>query len=717
MLAGQFALFAAAGSGRSPVLAQGGPAPFDLGETLFVYDYIERDRDADGLKDNLEHALAEQFKPIFVFDSKENHRRSDEPRVLFQVRPEGCIGQGCPTPWVVRIKFGFLYQEDGGYGESSICKNAHNGDNQGATFKLESYTGRSWNLVEIDNAPFFWPQPVNMPYHYGNTPQWEGSHVLIYMSSHKHHQYFSTAYDEEDSVYSDWNCSDDVDGKGARIPANLISPLADKRPNNVGEPHAHSPAYFIGKLDSFGYKGEDAWSDKDFTGGLADDKEEGDTGDTTGLKQMWWTTGDFDFWFGNGFTYRPLAVIKGRVTDSNGKPIPGVKLYYRNIDPLGVVFGGGRGPWATLPVDANGNYEARLFGSLYTIRPAASQYDFTDVPRPVHAKEGEVTVRNFVGTRPPVSIGSIRQDIGEVETIERDQRIQRVISVSNAALKELGVLHIAAPDRMVGPDPKALDKGVGEDDPLIELPRQFTMGVHLDSVLDSDGNPAKTPGEISYTIPKVTVNHLGQTQIGPTLPKLGGPVAGARLRARLVFGKGLTPLAEGRGGNSGWAEVTTTARGDAFWMLRSGVHPGWTRLEVEVIENPANPWVVGSLKTDRIEIQPALHGDDSLTNPRLTLRALPTFNPGARWWGGGGVGRRSILSNKSVSRVLLRGDINLDDVIDAKDLKLLGTAKGKRDGETGYRPAADLNYDGVVDEKDEAALQQNMARIIKTRRR
>ena len=110
-------------------------------------------------------------------------------------------------------------------------------------------------------------------------------------------------------------------------------------------------------------------------------------------------------------------------------------------------------------------------------------------------------------TRPPVSIGSLRQGVGEVETIERDQRNQRVINVSNEALKELGVLHIAAPDRMVAPDPKALDKGVGEDDPLIELPRQFTIGVHLNGVLDSDGNPAKSRTRFRRSPSIISVRH------------------------------------------------------------------------------------------------------------------------------------------------------------------------------------------------------------------
>ena len=271
------------------VLSQAVPPAVYLDEIIFTNDQAALDRDKDGLKDNLEYQLAEHIKPLLVFDSSEQHRLPHEPVVLFQVRPLGCIGSGCATPWKVGISFVFLFKTDGGYGPSSWCKDAHNGDAQSASFELESNNGQSWKLTKINNGVFTWPQtPV----------QWyQGTHATIYMSGHKHHQFFSTAYDEKNSPYSKWGCNDDVNGRGARIFPNLISSYPDRRYNNVGEPAAHSADYFINSLDAFGYPRENAWSTKPFTGGLPDQ------GGTSSVESTWMKN---PFQFGNGFsTYVP----------------------------------------------------------------------------------------------------------------------------------------------------------------------------------------------------------------------------------------------------------------------------------------------------------------------------------------------------------------------------------------------------------------------------
>jgi hypothetical protein len=267
-----------------------------LDEVLFTYD-DELDHDLDGLKDNLEYQLAEHFKPLLVFDSAEGDRAPHEPVTLFQVRPEGCIGLGCGIPWRVVITFAFLFLRDGGYGPSSDCKDAHAGDTQDATFNLASHDGQSWSLTKIQNGKFSWDWPASF------SPQWhEGTHPIIYMSAHKHHQYFSTAYDGKNSPYSSWGCNDDVNGRGVQVFPNLISPYPDQRPNNVGEgytslgepaPDAHSPEYFINSLGAFGYPGENAWSTKYFVGKAA-----------RPVANLWVKS---PFQFGEGFsTYVPL---------------------------------------------------------------------------------------------------------------------------------------------------------------------------------------------------------------------------------------------------------------------------------------------------------------------------------------------------------------------------------------------------------------------------
>ena len=52
-------------------------------------------------------------------------------------------------------------------------------------------------------------------------------------------------------------------------------------------------------------------------------------------------------------------------------------------------------------------------------------------------------------------------------------------------------------------------------------------------------------------------------------------------------------------------------------------------------------------------------------------------------------------------------NINGDDVVDYRDLAILGTAYGSKKGDPAYQEAADLNGDGIVDYKDLAILGAN----------
>ena len=244
------------------------------------------DRDQDGLPDHLERQLAEQFKPYFIFDSAEKARRSKEPVVLFQVRPEGCIGQGCKKPYRVWIRYAALFAKDGGYGPSSDCGNTHNGDHVLIDVIIVNKTGWDsvgiglrWRLAYIKNWEFEWPSWSAK--FYPHQSNFGHRHPIIFLSAHKHHQYFDTNRDEKDSIYSDYGCNDDVNGKGAKIFSNLISPLKNGLPNNVGEPESHNEAYFINSLQAFGYLGENAWSGKPFRGGHGGD------GDGAKFKDIW----------------------------------------------------------------------------------------------------------------------------------------------------------------------------------------------------------------------------------------------------------------------------------------------------------------------------------------------------------------------------------------------------------------------------------------------
>ncbi|MCJ7444544.1 MAG: hypothetical protein MUO26_08450 [Methanotrichaceae archaeon] len=283
------------------------PKCLDLGESLFVKRWEQdKDNDRDGLKDSMEYKLADYFKPYFVFDGNESNTKWGlEPITLFQVRPFGCIGSSCNRtrshdivipcelnlidcgniiPFIVIIKYQALWEKDGGYGPDSDCDNDHWGDSNDHPFYLVSCDGQTWSLGQAISSKFGWSREAcrnifydeeGVLYEDSISPGgqafkdgiWDGSHLRIFLSAHKHHDYLDTTQDHEDSVYSDWGCNDDVNGASPPVQPNLISPYPDGRPNNVGEPEAHSPDYFINSLDLFGFPGENAWSNKYFLGG------------------------------------------------------------------------------------------------------------------------------------------------------------------------------------------------------------------------------------------------------------------------------------------------------------------------------------------------------------------------------------------------------------------------------------------------------------------
>lgn len=756
----------------------GPPPSFDLGEILFVDD-AKFDHDGDGLRDDLEYKLAEAFKPLLVFDSHEKSRRADEPRTLFQVRPgglkadegciglleasisldkhcvsivaglmstlvygsgfkddDGCIGKGCEAPWSVRIRYLFLFQRDGGYGPAAgwFCVNAHNGDNEQADVQLESDDGQHWRAISAHILD--WESPASAVQWVKQKEGEKENHPVIYMSAHKHHTYLDTSYDGEDSLYSKYGCDENLNGAGARIWPDLISPLTDKRPNNAGEPELHSyerlriwekpkpgyyldtaepsgftaalvfrsdlpeAKYFIDDLDAHGYSGEKAWSFKPFAGGL---KYEGVT-DPNAIKWMGAEGAPQPFKFGPAFfVYRPLALLKGRIANAKGKAIPGAKLYFRSANFLELALGGGRGPWGTLPVDADGYYSVKVKESGYMIRPAASGYNFKAVPKTVYVKSGETVESNFTGTS-----NSSLPDLADLRDISLENKGKSLSSPDYDAAMDVVSAHalrVAAPHQMVGPDAKALDGGKEDEDPLVELPRRFTLSFHLESVLDKSGKPAKSPGEVAYsTIIATDFYGTPHKTTGP--PQLGGPVAGAKIQARLVTGPGLvTPE------KTEPVEVATNAKGDAFVILRSGVHPGHTQVEVAVVSNPANPWAVFSIRTT-VELQPAVHGDDTLTEPKVALIASPTeyekLVP-VYWWKTVLPGTISSVVSSSDPRAL-SGDVNLDRVVDQRDAELMRQAQGKKVGQRDFNAAADFNNDGVIDQQDEIVLRQNMGR-------
>ena len=307
---------------------------------LFVYDQPELDRDNDGLKDDAERELAEVFRPRLLFDSDENARRHNEPVTLFQVRPEGCLGPGCPYEdcnvgkvgghgydpncYVghankIWIRYIFLYAKDGGYGPcAEFCIDDHPGDSQPITFWLKGdKQGFYWKLVYSDigpshwafrdNSVFLWAGPFGrdvFKYHTEDTRTFN-----IYVSAGKHHHFPSNSWDQMNSPYSKPSpvdpCCDNVDGGGARVSPKLYG--------NVGERLAHDPKYFTNDLASIGYPGENAWEEcKRFCGGFSTKDPVADAaadcvcdpGDKKGLATLWYNENEVKFWYGPEFAER-----------------------------------------------------------------------------------------------------------------------------------------------------------------------------------------------------------------------------------------------------------------------------------------------------------------------------------------------------------------------------------------------------------------------------
>ncbi|MFQ5823937.1 MAG: CARDB domain-containing protein [bacterium] len=240
-----------------------------LGESIFIDPTNPtdkaRDKDGDWLKDDLEGKLANGFRPYYKFDSDEKALRSIEPITLFQVRPRGYVGPGNKSKTILYIRWGFLYMWDGGYGPDSWCKDVHKGDNVTITYTFASSdNGFSWELTSIQIGgfdSFRWPggsfrpsylgKRVVVPYKTINVELYDKHYPVIYMSAHKHHMYFNTAYDHKDSFYSKWKCNEDINGKGKAFLSDLHSVFKDARYNNVGEPEKHPKEHFVNCMLQF----------------------------------------------------------------------------------------------------------------------------------------------------------------------------------------------------------------------------------------------------------------------------------------------------------------------------------------------------------------------------------------------------------------------------------------------------------------------------------
>ena len=188
-------------------------------------DDRSRDRDGDCLDDDAEHAIARWYAPLFVFDSRENARRSDEPATLYQVTSLG----GCRAR-SVELRYAYLFADDGGYVESTFCSDRHPGDNQYLRLTLDLRDGAA-TLRSLWAWGFSWP---SHPFRFS-----DGHHPGV----------------------------EAMDGRGARVEAALEREGVARGRGNVGERGMHGAGDFVDALGAWGYAGERAWGERPFCGG------------------------------------------------------------------------------------------------------------------------------------------------------------------------------------------------------------------------------------------------------------------------------------------------------------------------------------------------------------------------------------------------------------------------------------------------------------------
>jgi hypothetical protein len=200
---------------------QGVPAPSWIAERLECRD----DEDANGLDDAVETELARCFVPQFAFDSLENARRPDEPRVFFSAR---AIAEG-----VVRLRFAVLFARDGGYvlGTDFPClPDDHRGDAEAVDVDIQAVlTDHRWYATPVGmhtSGPPGLSETRFFPDRSDALVAFSGTHPVLYATAGKHHWLQRTA-----SLKYACNCGpfgacgsvqDRADGQGTRVTPAIV---------------------------------------------------------------------------------------------------------------------------------------------------------------------------------------------------------------------------------------------------------------------------------------------------------------------------------------------------------------------------------------------------------------------------------------------------------------------------------------------------------------
>jgi hypothetical protein len=173
-------------------------SPFILTQGLPSSLTCTFDQDGNGLDDLVERELAQCVVPRLIFDSEENALASGEPRVVFNAFHVG--------PFQIRIRYAFLFAEDGGPATSGgFCLlDTHDGDAQGLIVSVDVDKGLTWTAT---------PHPIDID---GVLTGFSGTHPVVYPSAGKHHWYAAPG----DYEYGA-DCDDRANAAGAAITAGI----------------------------------------------------------------------------------------------------------------------------------------------------------------------------------------------------------------------------------------------------------------------------------------------------------------------------------------------------------------------------------------------------------------------------------------------------------------------------------------------------------------
>ena len=225
-------------------------------------DTSDLDKDGDQLLDKAEEELAHCFVPHYLFDSAEEDsdrpRYDYEPVLLYSLYPSGFTAEG---ELQIQIQYGVLYHGDGGYIYCDVVANwcdDHAGDSGGFIINLVVKSLKSAQISDfqdIDSDSF---------------AQFDDTHIEIYSSAGKHHQYFSPQVcnnpDEGNSCehtcdFADVCWNDRANGEGVYFKPedHFVENVGQEEdftsPENPQRPFT-TPKGFVNDLVGFGYFGE-----------------------------------------------------------------------------------------------------------------------------------------------------------------------------------------------------------------------------------------------------------------------------------------------------------------------------------------------------------------------------------------------------------------------------------------------------------------------------